>query len=146
MHSGSNSGIHRRVSSACHHDKWLLPRRQKSVSRYESPRQFQIRCTYFRVFAQLCFDKTQKMLLIHTSRVMYVSIDFTNIIEVSVRHPLIKHIVKINVRCEPWIYVEQWIIPWNLPTLGIRSAMHTSSICSQGSEVVCKQSSWQDHR
>lgn len=68
------------------------------------PRCFQIGSTYIRVFAQLCFNETQKMLLIHTSRVMYVSIDFTNVIKVSVRHPLTKYIVN---QCQMWT-----MFPW----------------------------------
>lgn len=45
--------------------------------------------TNIRTLLHFTLDKSQKMLLIHASRMMNVGIDFSDIIEISVRNPLI---------------------------------------------------------
>lgn len=56
--------------------------------------------TDIRALLHLVFDKTQKMLLIHASRMMNVSINFSDIIEISMWYPLIieKNYILVSVK------------------------------------------------
>lgn len=75
------------------------------------------------------FDETQKMLLVHAGRVMNVRIDLSDIVKVSVWHPLSKSLaIDINVRIETIDSQPKSPLPSNRPFPDARSARCTSSI------------------
>jgi hypothetical protein len=44
---------------------------------------------YVREFLQLCFDEAQKMFLVHAAGVMHVGVNFSNVVEITMRHALL---------------------------------------------------------
>lgn len=79
----------------------------------------------------LMLDKTQKMLLVHASRMMNVSINLSDIIEIPVWYPLITE--KSAQKYDNFSFKNY--LPSSQPFLGAHSTEYTNSISLQDTAI-----------